>query len=142
MAYECKLYIVEKRRDSNYASTIATFDLGSAMDNFGFFEPFKYEVDFEFFGDDGNEPIRKDMYGKLSYAYLEDVIAVLKPYYKEQKKLYGKYRFCRRLTPLYGLLKGFYNRQWITDLTSDKNKNWFKKDKSDYYDMLVVCYGY
>ena len=133
MGYESRLYIISKRKDSNYGEVIAMINM-CKMSNSDFFDLFVYPIDFDAYHDDGNTLINEDGYRDIcSYAYLKDVLEWLEPYYKEQKERYGKKRMYRRIRPLYKFLKSFDNEQWIS---GDKVANDFK------YDILVLHYGY
>lgn len=127
MGYESRVYIISKCKISEYSEVVAMIDLGK-LDNSDFYDLFTCPIDFRAYHDDGNTLIREDRYGDLcSYAYLHDVLEWLKPYYKEQKKIYnGKYRMYRRLRPLYELLKSFDNPQWVNQSN----------------DILILHYGY
>ena len=129
MGYESRLYIISKRRDSDFGEVIAMMDM-CKMNNDFFYDLFTHPIDFRAYHDDGNTLIDEDNYGDIcSYAYLQDVLEWLKSYYKEQKKLHDKYNMYRRIRPLYKLLKSFDNPQWV-----DK--------EGDKYNIIVLHYGY
>lgn len=108
MAYESRLYIVEKydshiENSKKYGQVIAMYD----MCKFHAFDGiFKNETDCYIFADDGNTKIEIDMYGEpLKEATVKEVIDYLDDYKKE-----GEYY--RRVEPLLGLLKGFNLDDW------------------------------
>ena len=126
MGYESRLYIISKRKESNFGDVVAMMDMCKMGDN-DFFDLFTYPIDFDAYHDDGNTPIKEDSYGNIcSYAYLKDVLEWLEPYYKRLKRADGKYGVYRRIRPLYKFLKSFNNPQWVN------NNN----------DILVLHYGY
>ena len=141
MGYESKIYIIEKRRNSDYGSVVAMMDLCKFDYDSGFHDLFVHPIDFDAYYDDGNTLIKEDRYNTLChYAYLEDVMKWLKPYYKEKKRQYGKHGMYRRLRPMYNLLKSYNNGQWITNKLKNPKKNILKEE--NYYDILVLHYGY
>ena len=122
MGYESRLYIIEKDKDSNFGEVIATINMCKMNDN-KFKNLFTRPIDFLAFHDDGNTRIDKDTYDEIcTYAYLEEVLDWLEPYYKSEKATYGTYNMYRRLRPLYKLLKSFNNSNWR--------------------DIIVLHYGY
>lgn len=107
MAYESKIYIVEKTslKDNDgmrYANIIAMFDMcnmGSLVD------AFQTKTDCYFFTDDGNTKVLEDKYGDvLTESTIEDVIY-------ELEKLIDNGEKYRRLFPLLSTLKTISEQQ-------------------------------
>lgn len=104
MAYESKIYIVERNKTTNFAEAIATLRLG-AMGRC-FVDVFTNELDFELYLDgDGDRPVITDAYGDVpKYAPLEKVkgfVATL-----------VKHIDYRRIKVLNALLDGFDESEW------------------------------
>lgn len=124
-----EIYIVEKCRSNNSCNVIASFDCACINDICDFESIFEKPVNFE---------IDINHSQPLYYAYVQDVVHFLKEIIKEREALFGKGNIWRRLKPLYKLVKGFNNKQWITD----KIKNHEKYFGNNGYDMFVVYRRY
>lgn len=108
MAYESKVYIVEKSdllndEGKKYAHVIAIFDLCKFE---GFCDIFKTVTDCYFYADDGNTEVVEDKYGDpLVEATIEDVVKYLENYIEKE-------HYYRRVAPVLGLLKAFKKDDW------------------------------
>ena len=140
-SYNSRIYIVEKKRCYDYAYVLAEMDLANidavcehTHEQCSFVNLFKYRVDFK-----SDIPLpKKDAYGcDLKYAYLEDVLNFVKKEIRYEKAMYRN-SVWRRLRPLKGMLKGYYNYQFVTELMKDNS--FYKPD--EYNEVLVVHYGY
>lgn len=116
MAYESRLFIVERKKFTNWnprlgkdvdwvhGEYIADIKM-SAMRNEEFYALFDKEIDYKLFIDNNEIDTDKDRYGEhLKYAKIGAVVAWL-----EEELTRSNYR---RLQPLLGLLRGFDEREW------------------------------
>lgn len=135
MGYESRLHIVERTETirKEYCDVngleIARFDL-CKMDNSEFWNLFHTPIDFELYGDmgeDDNIILTKDCYGKhCCYAETSEVIEWL-----EKEVQNSDYR---RLKPLLALLKGFDFNEWNLSNSNDKGSTDIR--------LVIVHYGY
>ena len=71
MGYESRIFVVNKY-ETEVCSIIADLRLSKMPSDF--VELFKQEIDFDFYLDWNDEPVKEDCYGKkLTYAKIEDV---------------------------------------------------------------------
>lgn len=110
MAYESRVYVVNVHRHpeidgTTYAEKIAAVNMCKVDYNSGFRELFTTDIDYKLFKDDGNTEFDADSYGEhMKSCAVEKVIAWL-----EDQMQHDNYR---RLSVLYGLLKGFDTAAW------------------------------
>ena len=107
MGYESRVFVVDVHRRTNfiYAEKVASMNLCKMGSNNGWLELFSKEIDYTLFMDDGNTEFDTDRYGDhMKSCSIEKVIAWL-----ENEMQHNSYR---RLSILYGLLKGFKQDEW------------------------------
>lgn len=126
MGYESKVYIISKRKDSDFGEVIAMFDC--CCMKHGFTDLFRTPINFTCYQYDGNTKIEKDGYGEIcKYTDIHEVIQWLKHEIEYEKE--STCAIYRRLKPLYELLKAFDNNDWMGVY-------------NNVFEMLVLHYGY